>query len=87
MISRRAGLISFKCPKLLGSLIRLRGPSSLQGRDPRVVGVFGVANLACEAACGARAGLNYIIMARHQKSLEANRSYAELADSLQVFTR
>src|SRR5262249_6033539 len=28
--------------------IRLRGPSSLRGRDPRVVGVFGVANLACD---------------------------------------
>ncbi len=32
----------------LGSLIRLRDPSSLRGRDPRVVGVFGVADLACD---------------------------------------
>jgi len=28
-----------------GSLIRLRGASSLRGRDPRVVGVFGVARV------------------------------------------
>ena len=28
--------------------IRLRGPSSLRGRDPRVVVVFGVAILACD---------------------------------------
>jgi hypothetical protein len=33
---------------ILDSLIRLRGPSSRRGRDPRVVGVFGVANLACD---------------------------------------
>jgi hypothetical protein len=32
----------------LGSLIRLHGPSSFRGRDPRVVGGFGVANLACD---------------------------------------
>jgi hypothetical protein len=32
----------------LGSLIRLRGPCSLRDRDPRVVGVFGVADLACD---------------------------------------
>ena len=31
-----------------GSLIRLRDPSSLRRRDPRVVGVFGVADLACD---------------------------------------
>jgi hypothetical protein len=31
----------------LGSLIPLRDPSSLRGRDPHVVGVFGVADLAC----------------------------------------
>jgi len=31
----------------LGSLIPLRDPFSLRGRDPRVVGVFGVADLAC----------------------------------------
>ena len=30
------------------SLIRLRDPTSLRGRDPRVVGVFGVADLACD---------------------------------------
>jgi hypothetical protein len=42
-----------------GSL--LRGSSSLRGRDPRVVGVFGVANLACDLderrvpSCGSRA--------------------------------
>jgi hypothetical protein len=49
MISRyrtgRPGQIS---EATLGSLIRLHGPSSLRGRDPRVVGVFGVANLACD---------------------------------------
>jgi hypothetical protein len=28
--------------------IRLHGLSSVRGRDPRVVGVFGVANLACD---------------------------------------
>ena len=33
-----AGWPDLKCPKLLGSPIRLRGPSSLRGRDPRVVG-------------------------------------------------
>ena len=30
-----------------GSLIRLRDPASLRGRDPRVVGSFGVPDLAC----------------------------------------
>ena len=32
----------------LGSLFRLHGPFSFRGRDPRVVGIFGVANLACD---------------------------------------
>src|SRR5262249_11239207 len=32
----------------LGSLIPLRGPSSLRGRDFRVVRVFGLAYLACD---------------------------------------
>ena len=32
----------------LGSLIRLRGPSSLRSCDPRVVGVSGVVDLACD---------------------------------------
>jgi hypothetical protein len=40
-----------------GSL--LRGSSSLRGRAARVVGVFGVANLACDLddvpSCGSRA--------------------------------
>ena len=31
-----------------GSLIRLHDPSSLRGLDPRVVGGFGVADLACD---------------------------------------
>jgi hypothetical protein len=34
----------------LGSLIPRRDPSSLRIRDPRVVGVFGVADLACARA-------------------------------------
>ena len=38
----------------LGSLIRLRGPSSLWGRDPRVVGIFGLADLACNLGTVAR---------------------------------
>jgi hypothetical protein len=38
----------------LGSLIPLRGPSSRRGRDPRVVGVFGVADLACDLETVAR---------------------------------
>ena len=42
----------------LGSLIRLRGPSSLRSRDPRVVGVFGVAGLACDLGRQARALIN-----------------------------
>jgi hypothetical protein len=33
-----------------GSLIPLRATSSLRGRDPRVVGVFGVVDLACDLA-------------------------------------
>ena len=37
-----------------GSLIRLRGASSLRGRDPRVVGSFGVADLACDLGTQAR---------------------------------
>jgi hypothetical protein len=37
-----------------GSLIGLRRPSSLRGRDPRVVGVFGVVDLACDLGTGAR---------------------------------
>jgi hypothetical protein len=37
----------------LGSLIRLRGPSSRRGRDLRVVGVFGVADLAFDLGAGA----------------------------------
>ena len=36
-----------------GSLIRLRGASSLRGRDPRVVGSFGVADLARDLGTGA----------------------------------
>ena len=32
----------------LGSRIRFRGASSLRGRDRRVVGVFGVVDLACD---------------------------------------
>jgi hypothetical protein len=51
--SRRARLIS-NVRSYFGSLIRLHCPSSLRGRDPRVVGVFGVANLACDL--GDRAG-------------------------------
>ena len=38
----------------LDSLIRLRCPSSPRGRDPRVVGGFGVADLACGLATGVR---------------------------------
>jgi hypothetical protein len=38
----------------LGSLIHLRGASGLRGRDPRVVGVFGVAALACDLGTLAR---------------------------------
>jgi hypothetical protein len=49
-----AGQADLKYPKLLGSLIRLHGRSSIRGRDPRVVGVFDVANLACDL--GDRAG-------------------------------
>jgi len=42
------GAARSKYPKgYLGSLIRLRGASSLSGHDLRVVRVFGVANLAC----------------------------------------
>ena len=37
-----------------GSLIRLRGASSLRGRDPRVVGSFGGADLACDLGTGQR---------------------------------
>ena len=37
----------------IGSLIRLRGPSSLRGRDPRVVGSFGVVDLARDLGTGA----------------------------------
>jgi len=52
----RQGIISRGRPDqiseaILGSLIRLH-PSSLRGRDPRVVGVFGVANLACDLGAG-----------------------------------
>jgi len=39
----------------LGSLIPLRGPSSRRGRDLRVVGVFGVADLAFDLGTGAGA--------------------------------
>ena len=38
----------------MGSHIPLRGPSSLHVRDPRVVRVFGVADLACDLGTGAR---------------------------------
>jgi hypothetical protein len=38
----------------LGSLIPLRAPSSLRGRDLRVVRVFGVADLACDLGTVAR---------------------------------
>ena len=37
-----------------GSLLRLRDPSSLRLRDPRVVGSFGVADLACDLEIVAR---------------------------------
>src|SRR5262249_37126006 len=38
--------------QLVEVTIRLRGASSLRGRDPRVVGVFGVADLACDRRSG-----------------------------------
>src|SRR5262249_50687054 len=34
--------------------LRLRGPSGLRGRDPRVVGFFGVVDLACDLGTVAR---------------------------------
>jgi hypothetical protein len=37
---------------VLGLAYRLRGPSSPRGRDPRVVGGFGVANLGCDLGAG-----------------------------------
>jgi hypothetical protein len=40
-------------PTLPWPHIPVRGPSSLRGRDPRVVGVFGVADLACDLGTGA----------------------------------
>ena len=54
--ARTAGIISRHCrgrpdqisEATLDSPIRLRDPSSLWGRDPRMVGVFGVADLACD---------------------------------------
>jgi len=53
------GAARSKYPKgYLGSLIRLRGASSLSGHDLRVVRVFGVANLACNLGTQARALTN-----------------------------
>jgi hypothetical protein len=49
----------------------LRGPSSLRGRDSRVVVIFGVADLACNLGTGACA---------HKRAREPFSALAKLAE-------
>src|SRR5262249_19575238 len=64
----------------LGSLVPLCGSSSLRVRDPRVVGVFGVAGLACDLGTGAcahkrtSAGVNQAEVKMLDKTEQSDRA-------------